>query len=522
MCQSAAIAASSMTVNSSETPRAAEPQRSSSNSISSVSTSSCRNKEKTDLIQSHDDDVSDGSSSYYYLTPNAVRRLPDYQYSGMDMSYLYKYILSPLAGWLVDHCTPATAAPNAITLFGLMWMVASYSIVWFYCPALHEAYHEGDDDGRAGESVPRWIFFFNGAAMLIYQTLDNMDGKQARKTGSSSPLGLLFDHGCDAVNLILGSANWMAAMGLDPAPERDLVHAFLLVFCPMIAFYFSTWEQYYTGTLLLPVFNGPSEGLCMGAALSFVSFWLGPAFWHGDDGCRALLGMLPCATGADGGVLGLGECLPSSIWSLTEPWLTPRGTFRNMDIIVLAAVLALTQEIVVKAVYVVRVYGTSTLVNLLPNVVLVGGTAAALVLDPELFARCPRTMMHLIAGLFVEQTTQLMLDHMVCESYSPFRRWTLLPLVAMVTFIQPMLSVEGVDGFYLAYTTGLWVYLAFKIQVCVHEICGVLGIWCFDIVTPRGNSKVIGEVSPNKEDIVGTLVGVEGSSPSDASLKKKN
>jgi ethanolaminephosphotransferase len=27
---------------------------------------------------------------------------------------------------------------------------------------------------------------------------DEMDGKQARRTGNSSPLGMLFDHGCDA------------------------------------------------------------------------------------------------------------------------------------------------------------------------------------------------------------------------------------------------------------------------------------------------------------------------------------
>ena len=27
-----------------------------------------------------------------------------------------------------------------------------------------------------------------------------MDGKQARKTGSSSALGMLFDHGCDSIN----------------------------------------------------------------------------------------------------------------------------------------------------------------------------------------------------------------------------------------------------------------------------------------------------------------------------------
>jgi phosphatidylglycerophosphate synthase len=29
----------------------------------------------------------------------------------------------------------------------------------------------------------------------MYQTLDAVDGKQARRTGTSSPLGQLFDHG---------------------------------------------------------------------------------------------------------------------------------------------------------------------------------------------------------------------------------------------------------------------------------------------------------------------------------------
>ena len=42
---------------------------------------------------------------------------------------------------------------------------------------------------------------------LCGQTLDNLDGKQARRTGSSSPLGLLFDHGCDAFNTTVGAVN---------------------------------------------------------------------------------------------------------------------------------------------------------------------------------------------------------------------------------------------------------------------------------------------------------------------------
>jgi hypothetical protein len=32
-----------------------------------------------------------------------------------------------------------------------------------------------------------------------YSLLDNLDGRQARRTGTSSPLGELFDHGCDCL-----------------------------------------------------------------------------------------------------------------------------------------------------------------------------------------------------------------------------------------------------------------------------------------------------------------------------------
>eukprot|EP00956_Cyclotella_meneghiniana_P038130 scaffold149152_cov25-Cyclotella_meneghiniana.AAC.1 len=104
------------------------------------------------------------------------------------------------------------------------WMIVPYSIIWYHCPDLYESStnvmmmlsdseYKDDDDTVV---VPRWIFLFNCAAMLIYQTLDNMDGKQARRTGTGSALGLLFDHRCDAVNSIFGSGNWIVAMALVP------------------------------------------------------------------------------------------------------------------------------------------------------------------------------------------------------------------------------------------------------------------------------------------------------------------
>jgi len=47
-------------------------------------------------------------------------------------------------------------------------------------------------------NLPTWIMWLNGILFLAYFNFDNCDGKQARKTKSSSPLGLLFDHGVDA------------------------------------------------------------------------------------------------------------------------------------------------------------------------------------------------------------------------------------------------------------------------------------------------------------------------------------
>ena len=45
------------------------------------------------------------------------------------------------------------------------------------------------------EVAPWWVYFLNGFTGLVYLHLDCVDGKQARRTKSSSPLGQLFDHG---------------------------------------------------------------------------------------------------------------------------------------------------------------------------------------------------------------------------------------------------------------------------------------------------------------------------------------
>lgn len=50
-------------------------------------------------------------------------------------------------------------------------------------------------------NMPSNFFYISAFSYLAYRMLDEMDGKQARRTGNSSPLGLIFDHGCDAFSI---------------------------------------------------------------------------------------------------------------------------------------------------------------------------------------------------------------------------------------------------------------------------------------------------------------------------------
>lgn len=51
--------------------------------------------------------------------------------------------------------------------------------------------------------IPGWFCFLLGMSFFIYMLCDNTDGKQARRTGSSSPLGMLIDHGMDCVTSVI-------------------------------------------------------------------------------------------------------------------------------------------------------------------------------------------------------------------------------------------------------------------------------------------------------------------------------
>jgi len=51
--------------------------------------------------------------------------------------------------------------------------------------------------------IPGWVCILTGFLYVFYHLFDLLDGKHARNTKNSSPLGLLMDHGCDALTTFL-------------------------------------------------------------------------------------------------------------------------------------------------------------------------------------------------------------------------------------------------------------------------------------------------------------------------------
>jgi ethanolaminephosphotransferase len=94
----------------------------------------------------------------------------------------------------VTFC-PQWLAPNLITLLGFVAILVNIVSIAVLVPDF------------AGPG-PTWMYWSFVLGLWIYSTLDNIDGKQARRTGfpqrlekgeliegTSSPLGELFDHG---------------------------------------------------------------------------------------------------------------------------------------------------------------------------------------------------------------------------------------------------------------------------------------------------------------------------------------
>ncbi|KAK3354955.1 CDP-alcohol phosphatidyltransferase-domain-containing protein [Neurospora tetraspora] len=206
------------------------------------------------------DSISAEKAAAECVSDDALIHLKTYKYSAVDKSPVSNYILKPYWNAFVEFL-PLWVAPNMVTLIGFSFIVANVGLLLIFMPDL------------VGPG-PSWLYFSFAFGLFAYQTMDNVDGKQARRTGTSSGLGELFDHGIDSLNCTLASLLETAAMGLGTTKAGVFT-----ALCPCLPMWFSTWETYHTHTLYLGYINGPTEGILIACLLMAISGWYGPEIW---------------------------------------------------------------------------------------------------------------------------------------------------------------------------------------------------------------------------------------------------
>ncbi|KAH8319897.1 hypothetical protein KR074_008948, partial [Drosophila pseudoananassae] len=195
----------------------------------------------------------------HILSAQQLRKLSEHKYSCFSASLLDP-LLQPWWNWLVAQ-TPLWLAPNLITIVGLILNVVTTLILICYSP-------------NGVEPPPRWTCLLCALGLFIYQSLDSIDGKQARRTNTSSPLGELFDHGCDSISTVFVALSACISCQLGHYPNW----LFFQCFCAIALFYCAHWQTYVSGTMRFGRID-VTEAQFSIIAIHLVSAVLGPEFW---------------------------------------------------------------------------------------------------------------------------------------------------------------------------------------------------------------------------------------------------
>ncbi|CAF0745533.1 unnamed protein product [Didymodactylos carnosus] len=190
------------------------------------------------------------------LTDEQLVRLKQHEYAS-EGNTLFDPFMEKFWTWLVQYC-PLWMAPNLITILGLALNIGTSILL---IVTTHEA----------KESCSRWMYIFTAFGLFFYQSLD--PGEQARRTNSQSPLGELFDHGCDSVSAIFVTIACCCGIQLG-------VYPWLMFWCCILsyfAFYCAHWQTYISGKLRFGRLD------CTETQFSFITFYIistiYPNFW---------------------------------------------------------------------------------------------------------------------------------------------------------------------------------------------------------------------------------------------------
>ena len=91
---------------------------------------------------------------------------------------------------LPPQYVPRWVAPNLLTFTGWLMVMFNFALLTYYDPDYLTSYNTV---GVVRPPIPRWVWLFCGVSHFTSYTLDGIDGKQARRTKSATPLGELLN-----------------------------------------------------------------------------------------------------------------------------------------------------------------------------------------------------------------------------------------------------------------------------------------------------------------------------------------
>ena len=144
-------------------------------------------------------------------------------------------VLTPF--WeLLTRMSPLWLHPNTMTLVGSTSLLPGFFLSAYYAWGMVEV-------------SPMWLCLLSVTGVFLWQTLDNMDGRQARRLGLSSPIGDFFDHGLDILSLYLLITQ--VSSFLRPGGSLYPI-LFITAQCsPFVLHYYVFWDRLWTRELYL-------------------------------------------------------------------------------------------------------------------------------------------------------------------------------------------------------------------------------------------------------------------------------
>lgn len=366
------------------------------------------------------------------LSTSQLKRLEEHKYSAEGKSITEPY-LQIFWTWLVEQ-VPKTIAPNLITIVGLAFNFLGMVILIAYCP-------------NATEVAPRWTYIFGALTLLIYQSLDAIDGKQARRTNSATPLGELFDHGCDSVSVSFVSLSVVVSLQLGEMPG----YLFLFCFVSFFMFYAAHWQTYVSGTLKFGVVD-VTEGQLIYSSIMLISGALGPQIWS-----SMLFG------------------LPFKVWSIFCGLGVALFTLYQHFQIILKGGIGRAGSTVANTSVIAPIFHIGAVILL--------GLLIALKSKSQVYQTNPNIYVLAFGMLAAKITNKLVVAHMTKSSMNLMDIAFLGPgLLVLDQYFDSFIPEKYMLYFFLIWNT--FDLIRYSTSIC-SQICEHLNIYCFDIVNKR-------------------------------------